>query len=265
MRHRLVAIFVLVMALTVTGCAPADGVAVRPVAAHASATATPPGPSPARPTPPARPGPTKKPDRSGGGGAGPLGTTRTTGNKSVALTFDDGPSPEWTPKVLDYLKANGVKATFCLVGVKAQQNPQLVARIVREGHTLCNHSWRHDLALGRKSDTAIRADLLRTNEAIRRAVPGARIAYFRQPGGMWTPQVVTTARALGMVPLHWDVDPQDWARPGGPAIVQRVESHIHPGSIVLMHDGGGDRSGTLAACHLLMPWLKQRFKLVRLP
>jgi peptidoglycan/xylan/chitin deacetylase (PgdA/CDA1 family) len=182
----------------------------------------------------------------------------------VALTFDDGPDPTWTPQMLDLLKQQGIKATFCLVGIHVRDYPQLVARIVREGHTLCNHSWLHDIKLGEKTPEQIRADLARTSAEIRKAVPNARIPYYRQPGGKWTAGIVSTAKALGMTPLGWAVDPSDWAKPGTPAIVARVTQHTYAGSIVLMHDGGGDRSQTLAACRTLFPWFKRHFKLVQL-
>src|SRR6185436_5809919 len=108
---------------------------------------------------------------------------RTTGGPTVALTFDDGPrdSPGTTAALLDELHRNGVRATFCLVGFKARDNAALVRRIVDEGHTLCNHSWQHLFDLAAKkpdghykySDAYIRADLQKTNDAIRAAAPGA--------------------------------------------------------------------------------------------
>ncbi|RKR89028.1 peptidoglycan/xylan/chitin deacetylase (PgdA/CDA1 family) [Micromonospora pisi] len=218
-------------------------------------TATP-TPPPADPTPSRPPAPRST--------VGPLDTRRTTGSRGVALTFDDGPSPDWTPKVLDQLRKAQVKATFCVVGVKVRKYPRLVARIVREGHTLCNHSWQHDLELGGRPPAEIRADLSRTNREIRRAVPGARIGYYRQPGGKWTPSVVQVSRELGMVPLHWDVDPRDWDKPGAAAISKRVLAQARPGSIILLHDGGGDRSGTLTACPGLFGALKQKYGIARL-
>jgi peptidoglycan/xylan/chitin deacetylase (PgdA/CDA1 family) len=198
-------------------------------------------------------------------GDGPFGSWRTTGGDHVALTFDDGPDPHHTPQVLALLREHGVKATFCLVGVNVRAYPELVRAIAADGHTLCNHSWKHDFGLGSRSRTAIRADLTRTNEAIRDAVPGARIAYFRQPGGNWTKAVVTVARDLGMTSLHWAVDPQDWRRPGAESITRQVTSETAAGAIVLLHDGGGDRRGTVNALRTILPNLTRRFELAALP
>lgn len=208
---------------------------------------------------------TPSPTRSATSGDGPFGSWRTTGGSHVALTFDDGPDPEHTPRVLALLREHGVKATFCLVGVNAQAYPDLVRAIAADGHTLCNHSWNHDFNLGGRSRAAIRADLARTNEAIRKAVPDARIAYFRQPGGYWTKSVVTVARELGMISLHWDVDPQDWRRPGARSIAKQVTTATAAGSIVLLHDGGGDRRGTVEALHTILPNLTRRFDVAALP
>jgi peptidoglycan/xylan/chitin deacetylase (PgdA/CDA1 family) len=190
---------------------------------------------------------------------GPFSTARMTGSRAVALTFDDGPHPVWTPQVLDRLRDAGVKATFCVVGSQVRKHPDLVRRIVREGHTLCNHTWRHELDLGRQPPAAIRANLLATNQEIDKAVPGARIPYFRQPGGRWTAAAVSVAKALGMTSLDWDVDPRDWETTSAVAIGTYVVSHARPGSIVLLHDGGGDRHGTLAACPAVIRALQQRY------
>lgn len=220
-------------------------------------------PSPAPTTvPPARKPTAKKPAPRGI--VGPLNTIRLTGVRSVALTFDDGPHPEWTPKVLDQLRRAGVKATFCVIGVKVRKYRAIMARIVREGHTVCNHSWQHDLKLGSKPAAQIRADLLRTSREIQRAVPGVRIPYYRQPGGKWTPGIVQIARDLGMKPLHWDVDPADWDDTSTPEISKRVAQQARPGSIVLLHDGGGDRSRTLGACPQVLSSLKRKYGITRL-
>lgn len=196
---------------------------------------------------------------------GPYGSRRTTGSANVALTFDDGPDPRYTPQALALLRSYHVKATFCLVGQNAHAFPQLVRQIVAEGHTLCNHSWRHDMRLGSRSVSAIRTDLVATDNAIRAAVPGATISYYRQPGGFWTRNVVAVARELGMTPLGWAVDPRDWRRPGAGIIAGRVKAQTVRGSIVLLHDAGGDRSQTMAALGSILPNLTRRFALAALP
>lgn len=217
------------------------------------------GAKPSPPAPAPSPSVTASPSVKPRGNAGPFGSRRLTGRKTVALTFDDGPHAVWTPQVLDRLRAAGVKATFCVVGSQVRRNPELVRRIVREGHTLCNHSWRHELSLGTLPPAVIEANLLATNREIRRAVPGAKVPYFRQPGGKWTQAVVTAARELGMTSLDWDVDPRDWESTDAHQIGTRVISHARPGSIILLHDGGGDRHGTLAACPGMIQTLKARY------
>ncbi|MGC4866856.1 polysaccharide deacetylase family protein [Micromonospora sp. DT53] len=199
------------------------------------------------------------------GGDNLFGAHATTGTPRLALTFDDGPDPRYTPQVLALLREYDVHATFCVVGENAQNHPDLVQSIVNEGHTLCNHSWHHDVGLGARSADAIRSDLLRTNAAIRAAVPNAPIVWYRQPGGAWTYPVVSVARQLGMTPLHWSVDPSDWDLPGASKITATVVSQAQPGSVVLLHDAGGDRQGTVDALRRILPDLTARFELEALP
>jgi len=222
---------------------------------------------------PSDPAGPKVPDRAGkpgshvtGGasGHGPFGSITTTGTAAVALTFDDGPGP-YTGQVLDLLAQYHVKATFCVIGRQVAANADLIKRIVAEGHTLCDHTWDHDLNLRKRSDDQIRAELQKTLDAIHAVVPGVPVKYFREPGGNWGANTVAMATSLGMTPLHWAVDPTDWARPGAQAIINRVLSHTGPGSIVLVHDGGGDRSGTVAALRTILPNLTSRFTLIALP
>ncbi|WP_410814576.1 polysaccharide deacetylase family protein [Micromonospora sp. 067-2] len=194
-----------------------------------------------------------------------FGAHSTTGTPRLALTFDDGPDPRYTPQVLATLREFDVKATFCVVGENAQDHPDLIQAIVADGHTLCNHSWHHDITLGTRSTDTIRADLKRTNDAIHAAVPGAPIAWYRQPGGAWSYSVVSVARQLGMTPLHWSVDPSDWQAPGARKITATVVSQVEPGSVVLMHDAGGDRQGTVDALRPILADLTQRFELEALP
>ncbi|GAA1390859.1 hypothetical protein GCM10009661_82680 [Catellatospora chokoriensis] len=190
---------------------------------------------------------------------------RTSGSSGVALTFDDGPHPTWTPRVLAALRAKGVKATFCLVGTQVKAHPALVRQIVAEGHTLCNHSWNHEFKLGTWSDAKISSNMRATNNAIHEAAPGAPIRYFRHPGGNWTAAAVRVARSLGMSPLHWTVDPQDWRRPAASTIAGRVVKGTRAGGVVLLHDAGGDRSQTLAALPGIISGLRAKYRLIRLP
>ncbi|NES15681.1 MULTISPECIES: polysaccharide deacetylase family protein [Micromonospora] len=217
--------------------------------------------------PPDSPSPTRSDSAppAGDAGDGPYGSRISTGSSRIALTFDDGPDPQYTPQVLALLKEYGVKATFCVVGENAENHPDLIQAIVNDGHTLCNHSWNHDENLGKRSPDAIRADLLRTSDAIHAAAPDARIAYYRQPGGNWTSRVVSTCEDLGMTPLHWAVDPADWTAPGAQKIINTVMTQVEPGSIVLMHDAGGNRSGTVQALQYLLPELLDRYQLEALP
>ena len=201
---------------------------------------------------------------------GPANSWQKTGGKGVALTFDDGPDPNQTPKLLDLLKKRHVKATFCLVGQNVAAHPGLVKRIAAEGHTLCNHTWNHSLTLGKKSPAKIKADLQRTNDAIRKAVPGAKIKYMRAPGGNFTPAFVDAASKLGMKSIYWQVDPRDWDHPAGESghahkakVAAAIKKHTHKGSIVLSHDY--QQPDTIAVYRDLIPWLQKRFTLIALP
>ena len=203
-------------------------------------------------------------------GTGPGGSVVKTGSPAVALTFDDGPDPINTPKILDQLKQCGVKATFCLVGFRARDNPAMVARIAAEGHTLCNHSWQHLFDLAKRDDTYIRRDLQKTNDAIHKAAPGAKISYFRAPGGNFTGKLVSIAQDLGMKSIYWHVDPRDWESSkygkGTPMVnhvIAAVERDVRPGSIILSHDNG--KPDTITAYRTLLPWLKARYTLIGLP
>ncbi|WP_250035526.1 polysaccharide deacetylase family protein [Paractinoplanes maris] len=201
---------------------------------------------------------------------GPAGSHMLTGTKGVALTFDDGPDPYETPRLLQLLAKHHVKATFCLVGEQVQRHPDIVRKIVAQGHTLCNHTWDHSLKLGKDPEAHIRSDLSRTNAAIHQAAPGAKVKYFRAPGGNFTPLLVSTAKQLGMTSIYWKVDPRDWSHHKGESskahqakVVAQIEKHCRPGAIVLSHDYG--QPDTIAAYRKLLPWLKKRYTLVALP
>jgi peptidoglycan/xylan/chitin deacetylase (PgdA/CDA1 family) len=199
-------------------------------------------------------------------GDGPFQSFRTTGSATVALTFDDGPDPVHTPKILDLLAQYQIKATFCVVGAQVQRHPDIVRQIAAAGHTLCNHTWDHSLTIGRTKPARIQADLRRTNEAIQAAVPGAQIPFFRAPGGNFTDALVQTAYADGMTSLYWEVDPRDWEhaekeKDGDHVkkIVKSVQQEVRPGAIVLSHDF--NQPDTILAYEKLLPWLTEKFEL----
>jgi peptidoglycan/xylan/chitin deacetylase (PgdA/CDA1 family) len=189
---------------------------------------------------------------------------RRTGSADVALTFDDGPDPTWTPQVLRLLRKYHVKATFCLIGVNVQAHPELVKKIVADGHALCDHTMHHDEHLKDKSHAAMLSDMRQTSALITKASGGVKPMYFRAPGGNWSPELVSAARSLGMASLGWQVDPRDWMKPPAGTIVARVRAATKPGSIILMHDGGGDRSRSVSALRTLLPGFTKKYQLVRL-
>ena len=199
-------------------------------------------------------------------GDGPFESLRTTGSTTVALTFDDGPDPVHTPEILSMLAEQDVKATFCLVGERAQKYPDVVRQIVAAGHTLCNHTWDHSLTIGKDEPEQIRADLERTTAAIQAAAPGAEVPFFRAPGGNFSDRLVEVAYTEGMRSLYWEVDPRDWQHLEDESdeqhvdrVVKDVRKQVRPGAIVLSHDF--NQPDTIAAYEQLLPELKERFEL----
>ena len=179
-------------------------------------------------------------------GATPEIITSARGSgRRVSLTFDDGPDPEDTRPLLRVLREHDVKAVFCLWGDHVKQHPGIVRRIAEDGHTLCNHTMHHD-DMSTWSKRQIRKDLEETSALIRSVVPGAEIPYFRAPYGAWglTPQVAAT---MGMQPLGWRFHVEDWEAPGADVLYQKLVERTSQGAVVLLHDGGGDRSGTVEA------------------
>ena len=181
----------------------------------------------------------------------------------VALTFDDGPDPEWTPKILDRLKAANVKAAFFLVGVNAERYPRLVRRIVDEGHEIGNHSYSHP-NLAECGPEHIRLELNAT-QLLLETITGRATTLFRPPYAADTsPSQMSElvplqiAEDLDYMAVMESIDPQDWARPGADTILQRVKQQRRDGSVILLHDGGGDRSQTVEALPGILDWLRAR-------
>lgn len=175
----------------------------------------------------------------------------------MSFTFDDGPSPTYTPQVLALLRQHHVPAVFCLIGSEARAYPGLVRREVHAGHQLCDHSRDHDLSMNAKGKAYVNAEVADGLADIRRAAPGVHVWFYRQPGGYWSPNVVRAMDRAELHPLRWSNDPKDWSRPGSATIVHRVAKQLHPGAVILMHDGGGDRSQTVAALAWLLKALPE--------
>ena len=176
------------------------------------------------------------------------------GPKAIALTIDDGPDSRYTPQVLKLLHKYGITATFCMVGSNVQTHPALVREVVAQGHHLANHTWSHpDLVNMRHS--AIVDQIERTSAAIHAATHGYQPTIFRAPYGAWSADTMAICRRLKLRPVDWSVDPRDWSRPGVSSIVNNVMANTHTGSIILEHDGGGDRSQTVAALRIFLPRL----------
>jgi peptidoglycan/xylan/chitin deacetylase (PgdA/CDA1 family) len=175
---------------------------------------------------------------------------------AIALTVDDGPDPEYTPKVLRLLDKYQMQASFCIVGVHADTYPKLIRDIARAGHVIVNHSYTHVQPFNHQTQQRVVDEITRTQRSIYRA---AKVTpeLFRAPGGAWSPFIYRAVAAYGLTPLDWDVDPLDWEVPGTKNIV-RAMLKARPNDIVLCHDGGGDRIETVRALRKVLPTWKHR-------
>ena len=186
------------------------------------------------------------------------------GAHKVALTFDDGPDPKWTPKILRILKEKKAPAAFFILGTQAQHFPDLLERIAKEGHEIGNHSYSHQ-NLAETGDPEIELELNATTRLIE-AITDRSTAYFRPPyNSDGTPaqpdelRALRVARDLGYLTVTQSIDPDDWERPGAGALLRRVKSQrAAGGSVILLHDAGGDRSQTVAALPAIIDYLRER-------
>jgi peptidoglycan/xylan/chitin deacetylase (PgdA/CDA1 family) len=172
----------------------------------------------------------------------------------VALTFDDGPWPD-TPDFLAVLAAKAVPATFCMVGRQVLARPEITKQVAAAGMTLCNHSFDHNEHLSTADPTAMESDVQRGIDA-QMTVLGTAPRLYRAPGGDLSPQIEDTVAGKGEQVLGWSVDPADYRDPAAQTIVDRVMAKVKPGAIILLHDGGGNRSQTLAALPLIIDRLR---------
>lgn len=181
----------------------------------------------------------------------------------VAITFDDGPDPEWTPRILDILKQRGVKAAFFIVGQEAERNPDLVRRIVAEGHEIGNHSFTHP-NLAELPPSMIRLQLNATERLIE-SLTGRSTNLFRppynadsHPSKLEELLPISIAQSLGYMTVLENIDPKDWEKPSADELLARVQTAQDQGNIILLHDGGGDRSATIEALPAIIDYLRER-------
>lgn len=184
-----------------------------------------------------------------------------TFEKVVALTFDDGPSLKFTPKILDVLKKYNVKATFFLLGCNAQKHPDLVRRIYQEGHEIGNHSWSHE-RLVFKWPSYVRQEIESTDQLIK-SLGYAGPINFRAPYGNKLIILPLILKEMGRPHILFDIIPKDWEFPTPQVISQKILEDLHPGAIILLHDAGGDMvnadmSSTVQALDLVIPAIKQQ-------
>lgn len=155
--------------------------------------------------------------------------------QALAMTFDDGPHPSLTPKLLDILKERNIKCTFFLIGQQVKMYPDIVRRIIAEGHEIGNHTWTH-CSLTSRSDEQIRNELKKSEDAVYE-VAGVRPHLVRPPYGAINSRIKDLMfTEFGYSTIMWSVDPQDWRRPGVAAVTSRLVNGAHPGAIMLSHD-----------------------------
>lgn len=191
----------------------------------------------------------------------------------LALTFDDGPNPKWTPRLLEVLDRHGVKATFFMVGQAAEQQPELVRQVAAAGHLVGIHSWTHpNLAV--TAAAQVRQELVLSRQALEE-MTGGPIRYFRPPFGARRPYVLRVAREIGLVPVLWNAMTTDWKEPSTEKIVARLAEKIDRlerrgwAANIVLHDGNhldlaANRAPSVAAADALVARYKNTHKFVKL-
>lgn len=183
-------------------------------------------------------------------------TTIIPRSVNVALTFDDGPHPRWTPLVLDALDKHAARATFFVLGVNAKRWPELVSRAAAAGHEIACHTYGHP-HLTRLSDQAIERELGRFAQVVLPLTTDPPV-WLRPPYGSVDGRVRRVVGRLGYRVALWDVDTNDWRKPSAQTIASRILAGARNGKVILMHDGGGDRSRTVEALRIALPKLVER-------
>lgn len=185
-------------------------------------------------------------------------------NKVIALTFDDGPGPKNTAQVLEILKKNNIKATFFMVGMMVKNFPQVAKQVAADGHVIGNHTWHHWY---RRMDVATAASEINRTADIIYKTTGVKTTLFRPPGGFLHNGLVDYAKSQKYAVMMWSDESSDTQRREQPStLIKNVLKGVKPGAIVLMHDGGGNRSRTVQALPQIISNLKaQGYKFVTIP
>lgn len=176
-------------------------------------------------------------------------------SRKIAITFDDGPHPYYTEQLLDGLKERGVKATFFVTGMHAEQYPELICRMSDEGHLIGNHTYSH-IQLSSSNSETFKEELIQTNEVIEE-LTGQEVQYVRPPYGTWDKKF---EKELNMFPVLWTVDPLDWCSDNVASIVQKVMSKADENDIILMHDEY--KSTVTAALQIIDELMEQGYEFV---
>lgn len=184
----------------------------------------------------------------------------TGGDMVVALTFDDGPWDTYTQEILDILAANGAHATFFTVGERVEGHEDTVRQAAQAGHQICTHSWDHaagdgnGVDLGRMTEEDRILEITRGQEKISEVTGQDTERVIRVPGGNFSEETASVLEPYVDSEIGWNIDTQDWQKPGVAAVIEQI-MNVQPGNIVLMHDGGGDRTQTVEALRTALPQL----------
>jgi peptidoglycan-N-acetylglucosamine deacetylase len=185
------------------------------------------------------------------------GYAKTSQERVVCLTFDDGPWPKTTNAIIKILQDNGVTATFFQIGRQARHSPSIARAVAEAGLEVGNHSENHSYSFGRMKASGVLKEISQAQYDIRRAT-GKAPTFFRPPGGITNKTMGAALKKLDLGWVLWSIDTGDWKRPSPGKIVSRVMRNVRPGAVVLMHDGGGDRTNTVKALPTIIKKLKEQ-------